>query len=149
MRFQIVLLLMISLLSGCERGDPTQDLGSADVRVVDAWVRAMPGGAANRTAAYLTIINPTNDALNLTAVTTEVASTVELHETTVENDVMRMRQVDVINVPAGGQMELSPGGHHVMLLDVRQRLVEGDSVSLLLDFQERPSITVRAPVREP
>lgn len=102
------------------------------------------------TGAFMVIENAgeTADQLIGAAVSPEIARTVEIHETTVgENDVMQMRPVQAIEVPARGSVELKPGGYHIMLLDVQRDLNPGDTVTLTLSFASGASLDVDATVR--
>ncbi len=99
-------------------------------------------------AAYMTIVNTGSAADQLVKVTTEIADQVELHTTTIENNVAQMRPVTVVDVPANGQVELKPGSYHVMLIGVKQTLAPGDTVPLTLTFQNAGEVQVTAEVRE-
>lgn len=87
----------------------------------------------------------------LVAASSPVTPVVEVHEMAMEKDVMKMRQVPSIELPAGKSVELKPGGYHVMLLDLKQQVKEGDTVPLTLVFEskdgKRESVEVKAPVR--
>ena len=105
---------------------------------------------ARVTGAFMLISNTTSqdDRLIQAAVSADITDTVEIHQTTIdENDVMRMRPVDGIVIPANGSAELKPGGYHIMLLNVQRDLNPGDTVSLTLTFESGKKITVEAPVR--
>lgn len=147
MRRLLLVLLPALLISAC--GSPSQP--DSELQISDAWVRAMPEGM-NRTAAYLTITNSSPSAWTMSAARTDIAGTTELHITTIENDVMQMRHVDGFDIDAGETYSLEPGGPHIMLLDVDERLVEGDSVVIVLVFEESGSgasneIEITAPVQ--
>ena len=78
------------------------------------------------------------------------AAVVELHETVREGDVMKMRQLPRFVVPAAGSLELKPGAHHVMLIDLRKPLKDGDSVQLTLTLQQGSAtrdVMLAVPVR--
>jgi copper(I)-binding protein len=79
--------------------------------------------------------------------TSSVAEKVELHEVRNEAGVMAMRPIDKLSVPAGGVVELKPGGYHVMLLGLKRDLNPGDSVPVTLTFQKSAPVTVNAQVR--
>jgi copper(I)-binding protein len=64
-----------------------------------------------------------------------VAGVVELHRSAIEDGVMRMRQVEAIEVPASGQMRLEPGGYHLMLIGVKRELRNGDRFPITLEFE--------------
>lgn len=145
----LALAFIIPLLVGC-RSDPDtpeRDTADAGIEIEDVWVRAMPDPLLTRTAAYLSIINRTETTDGLVGVDAAGVEVVELHETTMDGDVMRMRQVEAIDLPPGQRIELTPGGHHIMLIGVERQLVEGDSVSLTLRFASGYEQEVAAPVR--
>jgi len=86
-------------------------------------------------AAYFTIDNRGGEFDRLIAARTEVADVVELHLSSIEDGVMRMRQVEAIEVPAGGQVHLEPGGYHLMLIGLREDLEIGDLITITLEFE--------------
>jgi copper(I)-binding protein len=119
------------------------------VTVKDAWVRA-PAPGQKIAAGYMELVSRGN--MVLVAIASPVAAAVELHRTTVENGVMKMRQVGSIELPAGKVVKFAPGGLHVMLVDLKQPLRPGDQVALTLtvqraDFGNRSVFTVQAEVR--
>jgi len=127
------------------------------LEVSDPWVRATialddrqmgnDSEMSPLTGAFMTIRNTTDSADRLIGASTDVADVVEIHETTIEDDVMRMRPVDGVEIPAVGSVELKPGGLHIMLLDVQRDLEPGQTVTLKLDFESGRSLVVDAPVR--
>ena len=136
------IILLATFISAC--GTPP-DAGT-ELRVDDAWVRAMPDGS-DRTAVYFSITNPSDTERRMTAARTERAGTTELHVTTIEDDVMRMRHVEAYDIAPGETFCLEPGGPHIMLLDVEEQLVEGDSVSIVLVFDLEDEVEIVAEVR--
>lgn len=121
----------------------------AQVTVTDAWVRAtVPQQKATGAFMQLSAAKDTR----LVAVSTPAAGLAELHEmATTQDNVMKMRHVAGIDLPAGRTVELKPGGQHLMLMDLRQQAKEGDTVPLTLVFEgrdgRRESVEVKAPVR--
>ncbi len=109
---------------------------SNKVEIKDAWARATPGGAQTG-AAYVTLQSPTGD--RLTAASTPVAQKAELHIMTMDNGIMKMRQVDGIDVPAGQKVSLKPNGYHIMLMGLTQPLKEGQTFPLTLTFAKAGS----------
>jgi copper(I)-binding protein len=101
------------------------------VEIKDAWARATPGKAVNG-AAYFTVQSPGGDTL--TGASTPVADKAELHEMEMSGNVMKMRPVGPLNLPAGKPVILKPGGIHVMLLGLKQPLQAGQTFPLTLDF---------------
>ena len=80
-----------------------------------------------------------------------VAGLVEVHEMSMDKDVMKMRAVKALDLPAGKSVELKPGGYHIMLMDLKQQMKEGDTVAVTLVVEgkdkKRSTIEVKAPVR--
>lgn len=120
----------------------------AQVTVQDAWIRAtVPQQKA--TGAFMRI-DAAKDT-KLVSASSPVTPVVEVHEMAMQDNVMRMRQVPAVDVPAGKTVELKPGGYHVMLLDLKQQVKEGDTVPLALVFEgkdgKRETVEVKAQVR--
>jgi periplasmic copper chaperone A len=118
---------------------------TADVQVTNAWARATPGGAQTA-AAYVTILSPTAD--RLTAAATPAAQKAELHSMTMDGNVMKMRQVDGIDLPAGQAVTLKPGGYHIMLTGLAQPLTEGQTFPLTLTFDKAGARDVTVTVQK-
>jgi copper(I)-binding protein len=98
----------------------------------------------------MTLVNQGGEADRLVAAQTEVAQVVELHESKLEGDVMKMQPVEGgIPVPAKGEVELKPGGLHVMLIGLKQSLNEGDRFLVTLEFEKSGPLQVEAEVRMP
>ena len=118
------------------------------VVVKEPWVRATVA-QQNSTGAFMSISSAKGS--RLVEVRSGAAKTVELHEMKMQGDVMRMRPVDAIDLPAGKPVELKPGGYHVMLVGLARPLKEGDSVALTLVVEgahkQRETIEVKASVR--
>lgn len=148
-RGAIMALTSLVLLSACAASDNTLELG-----VDDAWVRPVPlldglseGEVADiNSAAYMVLRNPGAEADRLVGATTSVARAVELHHSTLEDGVMRMREVETIEVPERGETRLDPGGFHLMLIGVSEPLEEGGEVTLHLHFERAGEIQINAPI---
>jgi copper(I)-binding protein len=97
-------------------------------------------------ALYLLLRNRGGEADFLEGGWTSAAAAVELHESRMESGVMRMRRVEAVEVPPGGEAELKPGGLHIMLLDLQAPLSEGDSLSLTLHFRISGDLPLTVPV---
>ena len=78
----------------------------------------------------------------------DVSAAVELHVMKMEGDVMRMRQVDAVDVPAGETVELKPGGLHIMFVDLKAPLKAGDSFPMTLKFERAGEVTVDVKVEK-
>ena len=107
--------------------------GAAPVAVQDAWARVSVTGQ-QATGAFMRI--QASEPLRLVGASTPVAGEVEIHEMKLEGDVMRMRPLRELALPAGKAVELRPGGLHMMLQDLKAPLVAGTSVPLTLVFRD-------------
>ena len=104
----------------------------AELQVKDGYVRAMPPGQPN-TAAFMLVTNSSNEAIKLVAASTDKSKKAEFHNHTMDDKgVMRMRAVESVEVPAGGQFEFKPGAFHVMVMGLTQPLKPSQTVKLQL-----------------
>lgn len=122
--------------------------GEAELAVSDAYVRMAPPGTPT-TGAFMTIRNESGVDRKLVRADSQVAKTVELHNHINDNGVMKMRQVREIDVKAKGEATLKPGSYHIMLIDLKQPLKDGETVALTLSFDDGSTKKVDAPVRRP
>jgi copper(I)-binding protein len=136
---RIVALLCMAIGTGALAGE---------IVVVDPYVRMVPQGVPT-TGAFMLIKNTGNTDRKLLRVDSGAAKTVELHSHINDNGVMKMRQVRELEIKAKGQTELKPGSYHVMMIDLRQALQEGEKVPLTLSFDDGSSEKVEAVVRNP
>ena len=120
----------------------------AQVSVADPWVRATV--AAQKASGAFMTLTAARDA-RLVAASSPVAGIVEIHEMAMEQNVMRMRAVGGLDLPAGKAVELKPGGYHVMLMELKGPLKAGDTVPITLVFEgpdkSRQTVEVKAMVR--
>ncbi len=153
----ILIIFVFTTISGCSK--------AGSLTVENAWVRAasntamgeadqqqahsgtMPAGV--NSAAYMLIRNETQQDDRLLGVECDAARIVELHETSVQGDMMQMRMVGAIDIPAGSTVELKPGGLHVMLIDLQRELEPGSSLLLMLIFEKAGRVSVEAEIRSP
>ena len=113
------------------------------ITVDRAWIRATaPGQTVS--GAFMTLENKSATAYALSGVSFSGADVVEIHETSMADGVMRMRQVDQIDIPANGSAELKPGSYHVMLIGLDKELQAGTTESLTLTFSDDSQITIEA-----
>jgi len=116
---------------------------NAPVKVEDAWVRAtVPNQHA--TGVFMRLTSP--EAGRLIAVESDAAKHVEVHEMAMQDDVMKMRQVPAIALPAGQPVELKPGGYHVMLIDLARQITPGDHIDVTLIVEDAKQQQHRVPV---
>lgn len=106
---------------------------SAEVNITEAWVRATaPGQAVG--AAYMTLTSP--QPASLFYVETERAGSVEIHSMTMNKGVMKMRQMETLELKPNVAVKLAPGGFHLMLFDLKTPLKAGQKVSFTLCFKD-------------
>lgn len=128
---------------------PAFAAGQADqISVVDPYVRMAPPGT-KVTGAFMTLKNAGAKDAQAVMAESPVANVTELHNHINDGGVMRMRQVKEIVVPAKGETALQPGGYHVMLIDMKAPLKEGDHVLITLGFADGSKKEVHATVRKP
>jgi copper(I)-binding protein len=136
-----------SLLLAAALFAPLSSAGASEaLHILDPYVRAVPAGL-DQTAAYLTLRNGGQKNLTLTQAASPAARAIELHTVVDEGGLKKMRPVPKIDIPAGGEVRLQPGGLHIMLIGLRAPLTEGASVALTLTFQDGSRREVSAPVR--
>jgi hypothetical protein len=99
-------------------------------------------------AAYFTVRNGGDADDRLIGVASEVADRAELHSSTMQDGVMRMRPVEAVEVPAHGAAALEPGGLHVMLIGLKSPLQEGGSFALTLTFANAGEVEVVATIED-
>ena len=114
------------------------------VKVEGAWARPTVQGQAAG-GGFLKITGGAA-ADKLVSASAGVSKTVELHTMVMEGDVMRMREIGAIDVPAGKTVELKPGGLHVMFIGIRMPLKNGDSFPLTLRFEKAGEVKVEMKV---
>jgi len=143
-----VALMLAAVLAACggASGATTGGSTTSGISVSDAWV-SNPAIADQPGAAYLVIQN-NGAADKLLSVTSDVAQTIELHESMMSGGMMQMSPVPSIPVPANSKVELNPGGFHMMLIGLTHPLKTGDKVQLTLNFEKAGKIPVTAEVRE-
>lgn len=117
----------------------------ADIKIDQAWVRATV--AQQRATGAFMQIQSTQDA-RLLEVKSPAAASVELHKMEMTDNVMKMREVPSLDLPAGKVVELKPGGYHVMLMDLKAQVKDGDLIPITLVIEhkdkKRETIEIKA-----
>lgn len=147
-RIALASLAILATLLGVGMAAPllAHDYRQGDLVIDHPWARTTAPQQANG-GAYLTITNGGSTADRLLAAESPVAGRVELHTHDVDSQgVMRMRQVEAIDLPAGETTALRPGGLHVMLIGLEDRLVEGEQFPLSLVFERAGRVEVEVTV---
>lgn len=136
--------IVAALLAGAPAAQ-AQQAKVGEIAVEAAFARATPGGAKDG-AAFMTLHNVGKQRDRLVSAKAAIAASVEMHNHVMEGGVARMREVSGIEVPAGGKVELKPGGYHLMLFGLKAPLKEGTSVPLDLRFERSGTVRVNLPV---
>ena len=119
---------------------------AASVDVVQPYIRAVPPGHPN-SAAFMVLKNTSEQDRALVNAHSNVSKVVELHTHKKEGGMMRMRRVKQIDIKAGSETVLKPGGLHVMFIGLKQQLKAGDKVELELEFDNGATIKLTVPVK--
>ena len=118
----------------------------AQVSVEHPWTRATPPGA--KVAAGFMTLRSAGAGDRVFGASSPVAGSVQMHVTIREGEVMRMREVSSIEIPAGGSFELKPGGAHLMLVDLKRPLKKGEKVPLTLRLEKGGALALELTVEE-
>jgi copper(I)-binding protein len=124
-----------------------EDFKTGELSISQPWSMELPPNAPT-VATYFTIHNSGQQADRLLSVETPIAGAAQLHEHVHANGMMKMQQVQNVEIPAGGDALFAPMGYHVMLLELKDksRLIEGAHFALTLHFEKSGDVTVDVPV---
>lgn len=123
-----------------------QEIKFGKLKIEDPYARAtVPAQKAG--GAFVKIKN-TGAADKLIAVSSPVAKEMQLHTMSMEGNVMKMREVKAIDIPANGTVELQPGGFHLMLIDLKSQLKAGDQIPVKLKFEKAGELEVKFQVKD-
>jgi copper(I)-binding protein len=129
--------LIVSASAGFAHG-----FKAGDLEKDHPWSRETPAGA-RVAGGYFTVKNTGASPDRLLSITSDISAKAELHQMTVSDGVMTMRQVDGgLEIPAGGAVELEPGGYHLMFIDLKSQPKKGESFAATLTFEKAGSVTV-------
>jgi copper(I)-binding protein len=124
-----------------------EDVKAGDLVISQAWSRQTPSGA-KVAGAYLTIENKGKTADTLVSGSGDVAGRIEIHEMAMDGGVMKMRPLDKgLVIDPGKTVKLAPGGNHLMLLDLKSQLKQGDKVPVSLQFEKAGKVNVSLDVQ--
>lgn len=143
-RLAAVVVMAVALLASVPAA--AHGYGKGDIQVRHPWARATPPGATVG-AGYLEIRNNGRTADRLVGAVSPVAERVELHLTTRNGEVMKMREAQRLDVPARQRLALRPGGPHLMLVGLKKPLAKGDRVPLTLRFERAGELTIELEVQ--
>ena len=136
-RFMLTLMLTI-LLNACS--------APGDIEVHQAWVR--PTAQGENAAVYFSIHNHTASDDELVSISSPSADVIEIHESKMENDVMRMNMLTSLPIAADEEIIFTPGGLHIMLVDIKEEFVLGAHIGLILNFKKHEDIIVEVHIED-
>jgi hypothetical protein len=141
---------MAAALIACLAGAPSvraEDVKAGDLVISQAWSRATPGGAKIG-GGFLTIENKGSAPDKLVGVSAEAAGKVEVHEMAMDGGVMKMRPVEGgLTIDPGKTVKLAPGGLHLMMMDLKSPLKQGDKLPVTLQFEKAGKVAVTLDVQ--
>jgi len=115
------------------------------ISIKEGYIKAsIPG--SNITAAYMTLVNQSDKAITLQKITSDISDRIEIHEHSMVDDMMRMRQVEQITIGANSIVVLEPSGLHLMIFSLKQQLREDELKALTLHFSNSAKINIQLPV---
>ena len=141
---------MIQSVSLCLSMIAISNVALAQETVTNAWVRATV--ASQKATGMFATISTTHDVMRLVKVSSDIAAVTQIHEMTMSDGVMRMREMtDGVAFDKNSPLELKPGGYHVMLLDLKRTPIVGEVVAVTFSFEsaagQRSDLVVAAEVR--
>jgi periplasmic copper chaperone A len=136
LRWLLVAMVLAVPLSAAEPG----------IKVEDPWVR-VTFGQSRATAGYMTLSDQSGKGNVLVGLEMAGGARAEIHETVTEGDIVKMRMVKSVPIPAGGKAELTPTGGHIMIMGLKEPLKVGDTVPMKLKFADGSELMAYFAVR--
>jgi len=143
MKFKSLLCAIIAITASFFMTYGHADDLSKNILISNAWVQAMPPSQTT-TAAYMSITNNLSKEVVLVSASSDIAGVTEIHQMSNMNGMMKMTMIPNLHIPAQGKAELSPGGFHIMLINLKKPVNKGDIVPITLHFQDGSVIVVDA-----
>ena len=128
-------LILAILLTGCD------SLKSNGITFNDLTVYA-PRAGSRVTAGFTNIINKSADAVTITSISSPQFNIVEIHETAIINGVARMVKIEALTIPEHQSVALKPGGKHLMLIDPKKFITEGEEINLIIELSRNETVTL-------
>jgi hypothetical protein len=140
--------LFASLITGVfVAASRAEEVRAGDLVITQAWTRATPGGARTG-GGFLTIENKGSAPDKLIGASADGAGKIEVHEMAMNNGVMKMRPVDGgLTIDPGKTVKLAPGGFHLMMMDLKNPLKQGDKMPVTLQFEKAGKVAVTLDVQ--
>ena len=117
------------------------------ILVKEAWIRGIPP-SAKTTAAFMTIQNIGSVEMIIKSAASEIAEIVQIHTMEQVGEVMKMKELSELRIPANGQTSLAPKGYHIMLIGLLRPISEGEVIPLSLNLSDGSIVNVDAVVRK-
>lgn len=130
---KILPLILAILLTGCD------SLKSNGITFNDLTVYA-PRAGSRVTAGFTNIINKSADAVTITSISSPQFNIVEIHETAIINGVARMVKIEALTIPEHQSVTLKPGGKHLMLIDPKKFITEGEEINLIIELSRNETV---------
>ena len=130
---KILPLILAILLTGCD------SLKSNGITFNDLTVYA-PRAGSRVTAGFTNIINKSADAVTITSISSPQFNIVEIHETAIINGVARMVKIEALTIPEHQSIALKPGGKHLMLIDPKKFITEGEEINLIIELSRNETV---------
>ncbi len=144
MRIMACATLLVGLFAAPARAE---EVKAGELVLTEAWSRATPGGA-KVAGGYLTIQNRGATPDRLIGGSAEICDKIQVHEMSMNNGVMTMRQLDKgLAIEPGKTVKLAPGGVHLMMLNPKSPLRQGDKVPVTLEFEKAGKVGVSLDVQ--
>jgi hypothetical protein len=141
--------LLMAVLLGTSLLASAHEYRAGELQIEHPWSRAMPP-VAPTAAAYFVVHNHGSEADRLLGVQTPLAAKAELHEHLHADGLMKMQQVQTVEIPAGGEVQFAPMAYHVMLFGLQRQMQDGERFPLTLRFEKAGKVEVEVAVqREP
>ncbi|PKH85861.1 copper chaperone PCu(A)C [Colwellia sp. Bg11-28] len=137
----------VSILFALLFGMTSNVYATSPITVTDGYIKAsIPG--TDITAAYMTINNTSDEAITLQKVSSTISDRIEIHEHSMADGMMRMREVGEITIKANSKVVLQPSGLHLMIFSLKQPMKEKIVIPLTLKFSNKTNIKIQLPVRK-
>jgi len=147
-KYKVLFMMVVSLSFMSFFGFANEGKGITPpaVSVKDGYIReTIPGTVIS--SAYMTIINHSNKPIELIGASSEFSPRVEIHEHSMADGMMRMRQLNSIIIDANSSVKLQPYGLHLMLFDIEKPLKHNESAKIILQFTSQPELSITLPIQ--
>jgi periplasmic copper chaperone A len=148
MKRMMTSLVFASLIAGVfATAARAEDVKAGDLVISQAWTRATPGGAKIG-GGFVTIENKGTAPDKLVGASADGAGKIEVHEMAMNNGVMKMRPVEGgLTIDPGKTVKLAPGGLHLMMMDLKSPLKQGDKMPVTLEFEKAGKVAISLDVQ--